>query len=197
MIKVNRCLDLCSDTPQIISNQQLAVFGTSLFLVVNFLLKCSRISPGDVGWCVDVEKPAPSFLVIVSPHPSGEGEGVRVGSCKGQSSANMCQTNAAHTFRHMCVTHFLLVVFNQLSRCRSKKGNKNQICTVYNDIYLVVLCQLTPVMYGKLHLSCSCSRTFRAPCLELMLLMKERKKKAEFFSHVKHVFVTYWGLTGS
>lgn len=91
MLKVNRCLDLCSDAPQITPNQQLAVFVTGLFLVVNFLPKRSRISSGTfVRGCGETCSQLPGHCV--STHIWGGGGG---GSCKGQRSTNTSQNNVA------------------------------------------------------------------------------------------------------
>lgn len=77
MLKVNRCLDLCSGAPQITPNQQLAVFVTGLFLVVNFLPKRSRISSGTlVRGCGETCSQLPGHCV--STHIWGGGAVVKV-----------------------------------------------------------------------------------------------------------------------
>lgn len=91
------------------------VFVTGLFLVVNFPPQTLESLIGG-RWCVDVEKPARSFLVIVScTSGAGGRDGGRVGSCKGQSSTNMSQNDARHT-------HFLSCLINSQAAALKKSG---------------------------------------------------------------------------
>lgn len=106
MITANRCLDLCSDAPQITPNQQLAVFVTSLFLVVNFLLKRSRISSGTLererG---ETHSGLPGHCVSVNIWGWGEGRGRAYGGVELAVVKVRVQQTAAHITVYLCTSH--------------------------------------------------------------------------------------------